>query len=389
LIIDSGKALLEKAKSEETIYNWHKAAILYKQVVESFLGNDLKKESAIIFNKLGHAYSRAALSAESSEEYFEHCNCAIDAYEKAINLFNETGNKSMELECKALMFYVTSISQSSLVKAKEAASKSIELFVESSESYSKRGDKEGIARTLSKAATTSVSLILYCSELEEVLEVARKGREISEKARRISEEIKNVQYLAAALSSEVGIASDMTVYKLEYQILSILPRRIAKDSYLKCQKYLKLVEDTNDSRILATIYNVVGRCYVDYGINHIEEETEQQKYFLEAIELLEKSVDYAIKSKDKSAIILNLYEFFQAIAVSGKIDYLVKKRVEYFPLLRKLSNIFANSINFWNFLLNIALANYYSNAVMYSQDFLIPANRKPYGKKGLNTLQKL
>ena len=383
MIIDSGKALLKKAKSEELIYNWHEAAILYKQVAESFLVNDIKKESAIAFNKLGYAYSKAALSAESSEDYFENCNCAIDAYEKAINIFKETGNKPMELECEALMFYVTSISQSSLIKAKEAASKSIEVFVESSESYSKRGDKEGMARTLSKAATISVSLILYCSELEEVLEVARKGREISEKARRISEEIKNVQYIAAALSSEFGIVSDMTVYKLEYQILSIFPKRVATWSHLKCEKYLKLVEDTNNSRVLATIYNVVGRCYIDYGLNYIEEETEQQKYFLKAIELLEKSVDYAINSKDKSAIILNLYEFFQAIAVSGKVDYLIKKRVEYFPLLRKFSGIFAGSINFWNFFVNIALANYYSNAVMYSQDFLIPANKKPYGKKGI------
>ena len=388
MIIDSGKALLEKAKSEETIYNWHKAAILYKQVAESFLGNDLKKESAITFNKLGYAYSRAALSAESSEDYFEHFNCAIDAYEKAINLFKETGNKSMELECEALKFYVISISQSSLIKAKEAASKSIELLVKSSEIYSKKGNKEGIARTLSKAATISVSLILYCSELEEVLEVARKGREISEKARRISEEIKNVQYIAAALSSEFGIVSDMTVYKLEYQILSIFPKRVAKWSHLKCEKYLKLIEDTNDSRVLATIYNVVGRCYIDYGLNYIEEETEQQKYFLKAIDLLEKSVDYAINSKDKSAIILNLYEFFQAIAVSGKIDYLIKKRVEYFPLLRKFSDTFAGSINYWNFLVNIALANYYSNAVMYSQDFLIPANKKPYGKKGIEYASK-
>ncbi|MBY8988755.1 MAG: TIR domain-containing protein [Candidatus Lokiarchaeota archaeon] len=383
MIIDSGKALLKRAKSEELVYNWHEAAILYKQVAEGFLMNDIKKDSAIAFNKLGYAYSKAALSAESSEDYFDHCNCAIDAYEKARSIFKETGNKPMELESEALMFYVTSISQSSLIKAKEAASKSIDLLVESSEGHSKKGDKEGIARTLSKAATISVSLILYCSELEEVLEVARKGREISEKARRISEEIKNVQYIAAALSSEFGIVSDMTVYKLEYQILSIFPKRIAKWSHLKCEKYLKLIEDTNDSRVRATIYNVVGRCYIDYGLNYIEEETEQQKYFLKAIELLEKSVEYAINSKDKSAIILNLYEFFQAIAVSGKIDYLVKKRVEYFPLLRKFSEIFATSINFWNFFVNIALANYYSNAVMYSQDFLTPTNKKPYGKKGI------
>ena len=388
MIIDSGKALLKKAKSEELNYNWREAAILYKQFAEDFLGNDLKNESALVFNKLGFAHSRAALSAESSEAYFEHCNCAIDAYEKARNIFEETGNKPMELECEALMFYVTSICQSSLIKAKEAASKSIDLLVESSEIISKNGDKEGIARTLSKAATISVSLILYCSEREEVLEVARKGREISEKARRISEEINNVQYIAAALSSEVGIVSDMTVYKLEYQILSIFPKRIAKESQLKCEKYLKLVEDTNDSRVLATIYNVVGRCYIDFGLNNIEEETKQQEYFLKAIELLEKSVEYAIDSKDKSAIILNLYEFFQAIAVSGKIDYLVKKRVEYFPLLHKFSAIFSSSINFWNFFVNIALANYYSNAVMYNQNFLIPANKKPYGKKGIEFAAK-
>jgi len=310
LIVEKEQALLEKAKSEELKYNWEEATRLYKQVVEDLLANDRKEDSAIIFNNLGFAHSRAALSAESSEDYFEQCNCAIDAYESAINLFKEAGNKSMALECKALKFYVTSISQNSLIKAKEAASKSIDLFVESSESYSKKGDKEGIARTLSKAATTSVSLILYCSEQEEVLEVAIKGREISEKARKVSEEIKNVRYLAAALSSEVGIVSDMTVYKLQYQISSIFPKRVVKSSHLKCEKYLKLIKDTNDSRVLATIYNVVGRCYIDYGIKYIEEETEQQKYFLEAFELLEKSVEYAINSKDSNHYTLVIIKRF-------------------------------------------------------------------------------
>lgn len=382
-MVESQQALLEKAKNEEIINNWIEAAKIYKQVAENLLINNKKEESAPIFKKLGDAYSRAALTAELSEEYFELCKWAIEAYEKATNLLRETGNISIELECKALMFYVSSISQFSLDKAKEAASKSIELFVQSSEHYSKRGDKEGTARTLSKAATMSVSLILYCSEQEEVLKVARKGREISEKARRMSEEIRNIDYLAEAMSSEVGIVSDMTVYRLESQILSIFPKRIAKRTYYNCDKHLELIEETNDPRILARIYNVVGRCYIDYGINHIEEEIEQRKQFDEAIKLLKLSVNYALESKDKSVIILNLYEFFQAIAVSGKIDYLIKKRVKFFSLFKKFSEIFAGSSNFWDFLVNLVLANYYSNAVMYSQSFLSTDDKKLYAEKGI------
>ena len=86
LMVESQEALLEKAKAEESVYHWVEAARLYERIGEYFLKNKLIKESARIFKKLGYAYSKAALTAESSEGYFEHSKYAIDAYKNAVDL---------------------------------------------------------------------------------------------------------------------------------------------------------------------------------------------------------------------------------------------------------------------------------------------------------------
>jgi tetratricopeptide (TPR) repeat protein len=388
LIIENHEYLLEKAKSEELVYNWMEAAKCYKQVGDYYLSNNMTEEVALNHKKIGYTYSRAALTVDSSEDYLKRSKYAIDSYQRAINLYKQIGNKALQLECEALKYYVTSICQDSLTKSKNTASKAIELFVESSEHWSKMSNKESVARTLSQAAKTSVSLILFCEEQEEVLKLAIKARDLSENARRISEEIGNVQYLADALNAKVGIVSDMTTYNIEYQLLSILPKDHSKGFYLKTDRYLEYVDGSNDHKVLATIYNVVGRHYLDYGLFHIEEELEQQTILDKAISLLEKSVEFARKSNDKSVFIINLYEFFQAITVSGRIDYLVKKRAKYLMLLARLSRIFVGTYNFWNFFVNLALADYYCNTVMYSQGLMSVANKKLYAKSGIEYTKK-
>jgi len=91
--VKSEDALLEKAKAEEQVYNWVEAAILYEQVAESFLGKNSTEKAAETYRMLGYAYSRAAGTAETAEEYRERHENAINAYRKAVDLFKQTKNK--------------------------------------------------------------------------------------------------------------------------------------------------------------------------------------------------------------------------------------------------------------------------------------------------------
>ena len=191
---ESEDALLVKAKAEEKAYNWVEAAKLYEQVAESFLGKNSTDKAAETYRMLGYAYSRAArtvyprtartrrdnthrLWKKESKQFRERHEHAIIAYRKAMDLFKRVKNKPEELECEGLVFYVTSISLTSLTEAKDAISKSLELFIQSSKFYTENNDEECIARTLSQAAITSFVLLNLCSEQEELLEVSQKGIE--------------------------------------------------------------------------------------------------------------------------------------------------------------------------------------------------------------------
>ena len=156
---ESEDALLEKGKAEEKAYNWVEAAKLYEQVAESFLGKKSMEEAAEVYRLLGYAHSRAARTAETAEEYKERHEKAINAYKKAVDLFKQTKNKPKELECEGLAFYVTSISSTSLTKAKEAISKSLEMLIQASKFYAEKKDEESIARTSCQAAANSRILL--------------------------------------------------------------------------------------------------------------------------------------------------------------------------------------------------------------------------------------
>ncbi len=182
-------SLLEKADTEEKVYNWTEAAEIYNQVVKSFLDKNMIERAAKAYKKLGYANASAANTVDTSESYLERTKYAINSYKKAANLFEQSGNNPEELECKAEAFFVKGISTGSIIEVKEAFSKASELFIKANEFYSKCEDQESCARTLNRTAMASSYLFVYCSDPDEIKQVIRKGKEYSEKAWRISKKM--------------------------------------------------------------------------------------------------------------------------------------------------------------------------------------------------------
>ena len=72
--------LLEEATTEERNYNWQKAADLYEQLAQVYLGRRLSNEAANLYVKLGDIYIRAVLASETKEEYLKYKKHSIKAY---------------------------------------------------------------------------------------------------------------------------------------------------------------------------------------------------------------------------------------------------------------------------------------------------------------------
>jgi len=208
-------ALLERAGVEEKGYNWMEAARLYEEAAKSFLGKKMVEKATRACKKVGYACARAAGTAETAEEYVELNKRAVKAYKEAANLFGQSGNRPEELECEAETLFVSGLVAGSVVERKKAFSQSYELFIESSELYSKRDDRESFARTLSRAAWTSFLLVTYCSDRWELEQISQKGRDVADKALKSANEIGNVQYLAESSFAEFVIFSaEMVLYLL-------------------------------------------------------------------------------------------------------------------------------------------------------------------------------
>jgi hypothetical protein len=221
--------LLERAGVEEKGYNWVEAARLYEQAAKSFLGKEMVEEAAGALKRLGYACYWAGRTAETAEEYKKLNRSSVKACKEAANLFKQSGNRPEELECKAEMLVASgsvagSVAEAkktfsksyeqaemlvasgsvagSVAEAKKTFSKSYELFVESSELYSKGDDRESFARTLSRAAWASSFLAFYCSDRWEIEQVCQKGKDVADKAWKLSKEIGNIQSLVESLYAE-------------------------------------------------------------------------------------------------------------------------------------------------------------------------------------------
>ncbi len=373
--------LLERAGVEEKGYNWVKAAKLYEKAAKAFLGKKMVEEAAGAYKKLGYACARAAGTAETAEEYVEMNKRAVEAYKEAANLFGQSGYRPEELECEAEVSYVSGSVAGSVMESKKAFSQSYELFIESSEHYSKENDRESLARTLSRAATASAFLVNYCSDREELEQLIQKGRDVIDKAWKLSRKVGNVQSIAESM---------FAISRLSFGDLYILPfkederwREYLRNFLLGCDESLKLAEGCDDSGVIGTIYLITGSWYCFFGSQFVEDEREQREYFDKGLGLMEKALVFTKKAKDNEVILWSLFWLDWWALFGGRFEYLQKRILDDLGEFEELGKLFVGTYGRQN---RHFLA-YYACAVCYSQfaqmRFFTSDQRKSYAEKGV------
>jgi len=99
---------LGKAEELEKEYDWAKAADRYKQGVGAIGKKDFFRKGEIQ-ERIGYCFHRAAMQAESQEEFKQRMQQAIEAYEKAHGFYEKlTGKQKMArmLRCKSVAKYL-------------------------------------------------------------------------------------------------------------------------------------------------------------------------------------------------------------------------------------------------------------------------------------------
>jgi len=371
--------LLERAVLEEKAYNWVEAAGLYERAAKSFLGKEMVGEAAGACKRLGYAFARAAGTAETAEEYVERNRRSIKAYKDASDLFKQTGNMPEELECEAETLFVSGRVAGSVVEGKKAYSESYELFIESSELYSTKDDKESFARTLSRAAMAAFFLSTYCSDRWEIEQLTQKGREIADKAWKLSKDVENLQSLTESLWAESGLS--MTEMMIATFRGDERWREYIRKFLSKFVESLKLAEGCDDPLALGNICSQNGSWYCAFGSQFVEDEREQRAYLDKGLGLMEKGLAFTRKAKDKPLTINCLFWLDWFAFLAGRIEYVQKRIFDDLQEMVELGKPYADLCNFYHFCADLLPAVYYTYVAQRS--FFTPDQRKSYAEKAI------
>lgn len=371
-------ALLEKALAEEKTYNWLEAAKLYKRVAESFLKKNLLEKAAEKYKKYGRMSYISSLATETSEDFFKQINNSVDTFEKAKNLFKQTGNKSKELECRAEILYLNAFIEDSQADQEDKASKSIELLIEASKHYSNEDDQESTARTLSRAVYISSSFAIFLNVPTKIEKVFQKNIDIMEKAWNISRKIGNIQYLAELLQGEVVLVLIQT--NIKSFIKDDFWREYLDKLLLKCNECINLSEDHGDHRSSGMIYFCAGFVNCEYGMHYVKEESKQKEFLDKGLKLVERSVDFARKANDKFMLLLSILYLDLWALLGGRIQYLQKRIFLDLNEVSEIGKIFS-SFPVGRFFVNHFPALYYANMAQWK--FFTPNQRKSFAEQGI------
>ncbi len=377
---ESEESLIKRAEIEERAYNWKEAAKLYEQVATSFLDNNLDEKAAITYRNLGYVYVRAANTAETAEEYIRLNNCAVKSYNKAANHFKLTGKRAEELECEAEALSTSGTIASSIIEAKKAFKSSFELFIESSENFSKDEHRKSIARTLSRAAETSWSLLFLCGDRKELEQISQKGVDIADKAWIISKEAGNLRALVASL-----IAKGWLKFGLEFWIgpskMDEYTKEEAREYILKIEEGMKLIESSENKWLFGYGSFIIGVGYFHYGTRLPEDEFEQKEFIDKGFQTLENALVFARDINDKNLIIEVLFWLDYFAVLTRRFKYIQKRILNDIDSFLTLGKIYSNSCTIYRYY-SYALPGFYYVSFAH-RSFLTTAQRKSYAEKGI------
>jgi hypothetical protein len=312
--------ILGEAARLEKEYEWLQASGLYEQALGMVDEGDHFKRGEVQ-EKIGHSLHRAAFQAESLEEFREKMGLAVEAYEKAHDLYerltDERGAPWM-LRCGAMSRYLSYSLASDTSEKKRLLDECLELEENALMAFWDLGNKLEYGRTYNDLSMAS----LYRCELEWDLQVA-KG--IFEKAIAWGEktvaaltklgdshELARAQYplghhlvLSRSRFIEERVKKDqlrskaIELYRkgIEYSegdayIIGLshygLARVSAGESVPLCEKALKLGEETRDNSLKAFALDYLA--YLTYWEAHATDDPDRRRKLAEeAMELYDKA----------------------------------------------------------------------------------------------------
>ena len=233
--------ILDKAKEREGEYDWISAVDLYQKALGSVGKLDFSK-SGETQERIGYCLYRGAFQAESQEEFKSRMLEAVEAYEKAAEVYEEVEH-AKGLHCKAIALYANSWTLIDASRKKAVLDDCGKLLKEAIKAFEEAGDRLGYGKA--------------CNDLSQcLLDRSYLEWDWTEKRRRLEEAIEHGQNAISTLS-KIG-----------------------------------------DERELARAYIITGSHSVDAGYGQLGEE-KRKEFIQTALSFAEKALELSRNTEDK------------------------------------------------------------------------------------------
>jgi len=277
--------VLEKAVEMEKKYNWPAASKLYEQAFGVIQTSDFLKKGEIQ-ERIGFCLYRAAIQAESQEEFRERMQHAIEAYKNAYGFYERLPSKqpaARKFRCDAVVNYLDYWLSSNPSEKRKRLDACLELEDKALAAFLESGDLQEYRRTYNDLPLVFFFRVFLERDRQTLKSILERGLEWGAKAIAEPSELGNSYEIAATYLTIATCLSDAGFY--------LIAESEEIDRYrLKAVKYLgkavELSKKANDAVLL-------GLAHLWLGINSGEEE---------AIRHHAKALEYGTRARDNFLI---------------------------------------------------------------------------------------
>ena len=280
--------VLTQANKKEKEYDWLGAVETYAKGFDSISAQNFSSLGEL-YERLGHAFRRAAMQADDVAEFKHRMNKATVNYDKAREAYDrssddETAARAKGLRCDAAKAYIAHWLAPDSAEKKKLLDECWKLATESMQAFEKAGEQVEYAKTYVQLSDAAIFLFTREFNFKSREKVMQEAVESGEKAIRFLSAAGDVFELARAYTRTVVFLGVFSYY-----LRDIDEREKYRQEGLSY--WGKAKELSEEVAMTEFVYPVFG-CQVFFGLEGADE----------AFKNYEKAVEYGRKMNDKFVI---------------------------------------------------------------------------------------
>jgi tetratricopeptide (TPR) repeat protein len=352
--------ILSKAKEWEKDYEWAKAAKLCKRALSAVGKEDFLKKGQIL-ERISHCLYRAAFQAETQEEFRRQMQLAVEAYERAADLFKRgeeaKGSSAKILHCRAMVAYIGHWLAPDPDTKRELLDGCWGLEKEALKAYDEAGDRLGLGETcvrLTSCLADRLDLELDTRIREKILDEALGH---GEKAIKIFSKAGDEHELARAycITSIINLNAALSLQ------LETKRRKCEQKAFDYAKEAIRISEGIGDKLLLGRSTVALGFAELDLGAGSEA-----------ASELFRKAVQCGIETKDHRI----LSDAFDGLASSTRWSMMYEEDSEKVREMSRQCEEYASEAIGCSILADYGLGIPHSYSFGYVQNFRELARRE-------------